>query len=313
MYRRIELKPTPLTLSVTIDIMDKNLSNYFFLENVSLRTVADRDVDRLVEIINDAYSYQDAVKGESRTNPDHLRKRISETDFYTVLKGDEIIGCIYLEPEELVLHFGLLTLAPDFRGKGIAEAIMSAIDKYADDHNFTTLDLDYMSLAPWLKKYYEKYGFAETGEVAPWGKIDLIRMQKSINKEKTMKTILVDGISGLILKDGTLFQEMYDLLEQYPNPKLVLTGANDEQWKEFNLDISPYEVFTLKHNPEKTDAKYYGILLNRYGLKADDVIFFEHNSEAARTAESVGIKTYFYDHTKKDLVGLKNFIDRSLS
>lgn len=127
-----------------------------------------------------------------------------------------------------------------------------------------------------------------------------------------MKTILVDGISGLILKDGTLFQEMYELLEQYPNPKLVLTGANDEQWKQFNLDISPYEVFTLKHDPEKTDPKYYEILLNRYNLQAENVIFFEHNSDAAKTAESVGIKTLFYDHTKKDLVELKKFIDSSL-
>ncbi|TAH33429.1 hypothetical protein EYC59_04845 [Candidatus Saccharibacteria bacterium] len=127
-----------------------------------------------------------------------------------------------------------------------------------------------------------------------------------------MKTILVDGISGLILKDGTLFNELYELLEQYPNPKLVLTGANDEQWEEFNLDISPYEVFTLKHNPEKTDPAYFRTLLSRYGLQANDVVFFEHNPDAAKTAESIGIKTYFYDHTARDLVALKTFLDSSL-
>ena len=51
-----------------------------------------------------------------------------------------------------------------------------------------------------------------------------------------MKTILVDAIDGLILKDGTVFEEMHQLLEKYPNPKLVLTCANDEQFKEFNLN-----------------------------------------------------------------------------
>lgn len=121
-----------------------------------------------------------------------------------------------------------------------------------------------------------------------------------------MKTILVDGISGLILKDGTLQQEMYELLEQYPNPKLVLTGANDEQWKLFNLDISPYEVFTLKHNPEKIDPKYFEILLEKYNLDPDDVIYFEHSQEAADSASSIGIKTYFYDHTLQDIVALKS-------
>ncbi len=127
-----------------------------------------------------------------------------------------------------------------------------------------------------------------------------------------MKTILVDGISGLILKDGTLFQEMYELLEQYPNPKLVLTGANDEQWKQFNLDISPYEVFTLKHNPEKTDPKYFEIPLEKYQLGPDEAVYFEHSEEAAKTAEFVGLKTYFYDHTQQDLRALKIFLDSSL-
>src|SRR5664279_354726 len=114
-----------------------------------------------------------------------------------------------------------------------------------------------------------------------------------------MKTILVDAINGLILENGTLFQEMHELFETYPNQKIVLTGANDEQFKKFNLDKSPYEVFTLKHNPEKTDPEYFKTLLAHYGLTANDVIYFEHSAEAARSAESVGIKTYFYDHTKE--------------
>jgi len=127
-----------------------------------------------------------------------------------------------------------------------------------------------------------------------------------------MKTILVDAIDGLILKDGTIFEEMHQLLEKYPNPKIVLTGANDEQFKEFNLDKSPYEVFTLKHNPEKTDPKYFEILLDNYKLKPEEVIYFEHNKEAAEIARSVGINTMFYDSAKRDLEELKDFLDTNL-
>lgn len=127
-----------------------------------------------------------------------------------------------------------------------------------------------------------------------------------------MKTILVDAINGLILKDGTIFEAMHVLLEEYPNNKIVLTGANDEQFKQFNLDKSPYKVFTLKHNPEKTDPMYYKTMLATFGLKLEDVVYFEHSAEAVRSAESVGIKTYFYDHVKEDLVALKNFLDANL-
>ena len=127
-----------------------------------------------------------------------------------------------------------------------------------------------------------------------------------------MKTILLDAIDVIILEDGTVFEEMHQLLEKYPNPKLVLTGANDEQFKEFNLNRSPYEVFTLKHDPEKTDPKYFEILLNKYELQPNEVVYFEHNQEAAEVAKQAGIKTMFYDCSKRDLKELKEFLDASL-
>jgi HAD superfamily hydrolase (TIGR01509 family) len=127
-----------------------------------------------------------------------------------------------------------------------------------------------------------------------------------------MKTILVDAINGLVLEDGSILEPMHKLLESYPNNKIVLTGANDEQFKHFKLDQVPYEVFTLKHNPEKTDPQYFKILFEKYGLTANDVIYFEHNAEAAKTAQSVGITTYFYDHTKEDMQVLKHFLEENL-
>ena len=127
-----------------------------------------------------------------------------------------------------------------------------------------------------------------------------------------MKTILVDAVYTFVSDQGVIFQEMYDLLETFPNRKIVLTGANDEQFIKFGLEKVPYEVFTLKHNPEKTDPKYFEMLLNKFGLTKNDVVYFEHNPGAVRSAESVGIKSYFYDPDKKDLGILKNFLTENL-
>lgn len=127
-----------------------------------------------------------------------------------------------------------------------------------------------------------------------------------------MKTILVDAINGFVLEDGTILEAMHDLLESYPNPKIVLTGANDEQFKKFNLDKVPYEVFTLKHDPEKTNPKYFEILLDKYQLNSGDVVYFEHSRDACESAESLGIRTYFYDAKEQDLTELKRFLDKNL-
>ena len=127
-----------------------------------------------------------------------------------------------------------------------------------------------------------------------------------------MKTILVDAVDCFVSKEGQIFEEMHNLLETYPNKKIILTGANDEQFKMFGLDKMPYEVFTLKHNPEKTDAKYYEILLSHFNLTKDNAIYFEHNIEAVKSAQLAGINTYFYDNDKKDLEGLRGFFDSNI-
>jgi FMN phosphatase YigB (HAD superfamily) len=128
-----------------------------------------------------------------------------------------------------------------------------------------------------------------------------------------MKTILVDAIDGLISDTGEVFAEMYQLLETYPNPKIILTGADDEGFKKYKLDQAPYEVFTLKHNPEKTDSTYFKMLFEHYNLKPEEVIYFEHNQQAVKSAQSVGITSYWYDHTKEDLVALKLFLDKHVA
>lgn len=128
-----------------------------------------------------------------------------------------------------------------------------------------------------------------------------------------MKTILVDAVFALVESDGRVFEEMYALLEEFPNRKIILTNADYEATNQYGLNDAPYEVFTLKHDPEKTDPKYYEMMLERFGLKAEDVIYFEHGTEAVESARSVGINTYFYDSEKKDLIGLKKFIIDNLN
>lgn len=128
-----------------------------------------------------------------------------------------------------------------------------------------------------------------------------------------MKTILVDAVDAFVIVGEGIFKEMHDLLETFPNRKIIVTGANDEQFKEFGLDKMPYEVFTLKHKPEKTDPKYFELLLERYGLGKDDIVYFEHNSQAVKSAQSVGITSYHYDQNKQDLARLKFFLDENLT
>ncbi len=130
-----------------------------------------------------------------------------------------------------------------------------------------------------------------------------------------MKVILVDAVFCFIIKkdDGKfgIFKDMYELLEKYENKKIILTGANNEKFEEYELNKMPYEVFTLQHNPEKSNPEYFDIFLHKNNLTAKDVIYFEHDLAAINSANSVGINTHHYDESKQDLHALKNFLDQA--
>ncbi len=79
-----------------------------------------------------------------------------------------------------------------------------------------------------------------------------------------MKTILVDAVYVFVSDNGQIFDQMYELLEKYPNQKILLTGAGDDKWEQYGLNKMPYEVFTLKNNPEKSNLDYYKKMLLNY-------------------------------------------------
>lgn len=127
-----------------------------------------------------------------------------------------------------------------------------------------------------------------------------------------MKTILVDAAGTFVIEGQGIYEPLFELLEQYPNPKIILTNADDDQVVEFGLVNLPYELFSLKHSPEKTDPEYFKTMLRHFNLAADDVVYFEHNMDAVKSAQSVGITAYFYDAYLKDVVALRTFLNENL-
>lgn len=159
----------------------------------------------------------------------------------------------------------------------------------------------------------EKYNkLKETIEILQ-NKYDLCMLE--LPSFSSNKTILVDAVDTFIINIGDKFElhkEMFDLLEMYRNNKIILTNADDEQIIKYGLTNLPYELFTLKHNPDKTNPKYFSRMLKQFNLAKDDVVYFEHNFDAVKSAESLGIVTYHYIAEERDLSKLKIFLDKNL-
>lgn len=126
-----------------------------------------------------------------------------------------------------------------------------------------------------------------------------------------MKTILVDAYNTLVTDEG-IFMEMHILLEKFPNKKIILTNADEEKQRELGLVNLPYEMFTQSFDPLKTDSQYYKNFLEEYNLWVEDVIYFEHDEAAVKSAQTVWINVYHYNKDTKDLESLERFLRENL-
>lgn len=124
-----------------------------------------------------------------------------------------------------------------------------------------------------------------------------------------MKTILIDAVYTFIDENGIIDQKLHNLIKQYPNPKIIVTNADYEKDNKYRLGEMPYEVFTMRHKPDKDDPVYFQTLFAKFNLDPTEVIYFEHSPKNIATAKALGIISHHYDPEKKDLDKLKEFLD----
>lgn len=149
-------------------------------ERIRVRGIVDADYDSAIALINHAFTYQDKHKGGPRTDREQFTERVVKSPFYVFLHGDQIVGTVYVQIKGKDLHFGLLTLADYLRGSDNGKKIIAAIYALGKVLGCHAISLDYLDIAPWLKKYYESHGFHETGLREEWLDMQMIEMKRPL-------------------------------------------------------------------------------------------------------------------------------------
>jgi hypothetical protein len=125
-----------------------------------------------------------------------------------------------------------------------------------------------------------------------------------------MKKILaIDAIGLLVDVNGKINFKINRLINEFDNKKIVLTNANDNEKKKFLKNVN-YKIFSLKHNPEKSNITYFKKFLLKYNLKPNQLIYIEHNIKACRSARKNKIKTFHY---VGNYIKLKKFLKLNLN
>jgi len=148
---------------------------------VALTAAAEADFADIVALTNWAYRGTGAVAswtvesyldGE-RTTVEALRADLAAASDAQVLiwrdAGDELLGHVWLEPQAGgVWYLGLLSVRPDRQDRKLGRALLGAAEAFAAARGAQRIRLTVINVRDTLIAWYQRRGYALTGEVRPF-------------------------------------------------------------------------------------------------------------------------------------------------
>ena len=79
-----------------------------------------------------------------------------------------ITGCVYLEQMGTLIYLGMLTVSPLLQSKGIGKQLLRAAEDFTHSKGCTAIQMTVISVRKELIAWYERHGYAKTGETQPF-------------------------------------------------------------------------------------------------------------------------------------------------
>lgn len=137
------------------------------------------DVSELNILVNSAYRGDRAKKGwtneahlltGARINEEELTRMIGiASSFFLKYSENEVLkACMFLEKHEDKLYLGLLSVNPDFQGKGIGKKLLKAAEAEAQNLACSKIYMTVISVRHELIDWYKRHGYVDTGIKKPF-------------------------------------------------------------------------------------------------------------------------------------------------
>ena len=126
------------------------------------------------------------------------------------------------------------------------------------------------------------------------------------NKTK-IKAILVDATFCLIDPKKGINNELAEIVKGTHKIIIVLSNSDEKEIKQKLGDYN-FEIFSLNNNPNKENSKYFKLLLEKYHLNSQEVIYFDHKKDYVNSAKEIGINSVVYKNNNQ----IKEFIETNM-
>ncbi|PIN93555.1 hypothetical protein COU54_02650 [Candidatus Pacearchaeota archaeon CG10_big_fil_rev_8_21_14_0_10_31_24] len=123
------------------------------------------------------------------------------------------------------------------------------------------------------------------------------------------KTILVDGMGTIYNEEFQPNEKLLTILNSFTNSKILVVNKFREKGSQaLGKNIS--NSFSLEEQGiNKNDPEYFKLLMEKFDISPENLIYFEHNSENVETASKLGIKSIHYTGNNNEI---KLFLESNL-
>lgn len=161
---------------------------------VRLATV--NDIPALARVINRAYVVEAHLFHGDRTDEAEVRERIERPNacFLVIDAADgaqgagALAGAVFVEVLGDRGYFGMLSVDPDWQGRGLARQLISAAEAHAMAARCGVMDIDVIDLRTELPAFYTLFGYEPAGST-PYASeaakvpVRLVRMTKPLQRK----------------------------------------------------------------------------------------------------------------------------------
>jgi len=168
--------------------------------HISKATAA--DIPSMVTLINSAYRGESSKKGWTteadllggvRTSEKSLQDTMNKPGAVILVNRNDngdITACVYLQKEPGTFYLGMLTVSPLLQAGGIGGRLLNAAEAYVKEQNGNNITMTVISVRAELIAWYERHGYAKTGESKPFPTDPAFGIPKQPLEFVVMKKIL---------------------------------------------------------------------------------------------------------------------------
>jgi ribosomal protein S18 acetylase RimI-like enzyme len=133
------------------------------MDGITFRAAGDADVPAIVAIIRAAFKEYDGAidppSGAHKESEAKIREKMSADRAVLALLGQQAVACVLYRDEGDFMYFGRLAVLPEYRGRGIARALIAYVEGRARELDLPCVRLSVRVALPQLRARYERLGY----------------------------------------------------------------------------------------------------------------------------------------------------------